>query len=219
MSKKLKLPRVDKEGFPYLSYSQYKKWKEKNRDYIRQYFFKEKEDNPALKKYGDFGHKVGESFEHANFSAWDKEEADFLQKLPYYDEFEKEVKLQLKGFYVLGYIDSNKSDYTQLLDYKTGDIVKMTPEYKSDKYEQVDLYAAALKQMHGKLPKKGIVVLIGRSGNAFNGEELNLTLEAEIINKPLSLKRCKEVSDNFQQIGEEISNYYRVFLKLIGKDE
>jgi len=225
--KQLVLPRKDKDGNYYISYSQISKWKRSKRDYIRNYFFGESDDNAALQLYGDFGHKVGEAYENNDFSAWDEAEAMFLQGLPHLDEFEREIKLQMKGFYVLGYIDTNSAPspmgstncyVKELADYKTGDIDKRTPEYESDDYLQVDIYAAALHQVYGRYPDKGSVVLIGRSGNAFAGEELNLTMEAVLIDKPISAKRCKQVLEQVQEIAEEISAYYSVYLKLIGDE-
>lgn len=226
---KLILPRQDELGRCYISYSQINKWKRSKRDYMRNYFFGEQEDNAALQIYGDFGHKVGEAYENNDFSAWDKEEEAFLKTLPHLDEFEREVKLQMDGFYVLGYIDTNSSPeignnegeepfmyVRELADYKTGEIDKRTPEYESDDYLQVDIYAAALHQEYGRYPEKGSVVLIGRSGNAFAGEDLNLTLEANIITKPISKERCNEVLAQVQKIAEEISAYYQVYLKLKG---
>ena len=218
MENKLVLPRKDKDGNYYISYSQITKWKKSKRDYIRNYFFGEKEDNKALQVYGDFGHKVGESYENNDFSAWEKDEAEFLQTLPHLDEFEREIKLQMKGYYVLGFIDTNskeKDGYVkELADYKTGEIAKRKSDYESDEYLQVDIYAAALHQEYGKYPDKGSVVLIGRSGNAFAGDDLNLTKEAAIIGRPISAKRCEEVLVGVHKIAEEISAYYQIYLKL-----
>lgn len=227
MSKQLILPRKDDDGNYYISYSQISKWKRSKRDYIRKYFFGEPDDNAALQLYGDFGHKVGEAYENNDFSAWNKEEAEFLQTLPHLDEFEREIKLKMDGFYVLGYIDTNTKPVLhknaehglyvkELADYKTGDIEKRAPEYEADDYLQVDIYAAALHQEYGVYPEKGSVVLIGRSGNAFAGEELNLTLEAEIIDKPISAERCESVLEDVQKITEEISEHYVAYLKLTG---
>lgn len=218
----IKLPRVDKEGVPYLSYSQFTTWKEKPRDYLRRYFFGEKDDNAYLKKYGDFGHKVGEAYEKADFSKWSKEEAKFLQTLPYYDEFERKIKLQLDGYYILGFIDSNtkasKGFVEKLLDYKTGEIVKVEDKYSSKDYRQVDVYAAALRQEYGKIPKEGCVVIIDRAGNAFKGQELTLTGKAKIVKRELSDERCDEVIGDFKEVAENISDHFKVFNKLIQKD-
>jgi hypothetical protein len=59
MSKQLILPKTDKDGISYLSYSQISTWIKSKRDYIRQYFFKEGFEGNA---YTDFGSKVGEAF-------------------------------------------------------------------------------------------------------------------------------------------------------------
>lgn len=229
MSKKqLILPRTDENGDYYISYSQLSKWKRSKRDYMRNYFFGEKDDNAALQLYGDFGTKVGESYENNDFSVWEDEEAEFLQTLPSLDEFERVIRLKMDGFYVLGYIDTNTapdmymehdipfSYVKELADYKTGDIEKRSPEYESEDYWQVDIYAAALAQEYGHYPEKGSVVLIGRSGNAFAGEDLNLTLEAAVIDRPISEERCDVVLAQVQEVAEEISSYYTAYLKLIG---
>lgn len=233
MSKKqLVLPRKDEDGNYYISYSQLSKWKRSKRDYIRKYFFGEPDDNAALQLYGDFGHKVGEAYENNDFSAWEEHEAKFLQTLPHLDEFEREIKLKMDGFYVLGYIDTNSSPeignkegeepamyVRELADYKTGDIEKRSPEYEDDSYLQVDIYAAALEQEYGKLPDKGSVVLIGRSGNAFAGEELNLTMEAAVIDKPITKERCEQVLAQVQELAEDVSAHYVAYLKLTGNYE
>lgn len=219
MSSSISLPRKDKEGFHYLSYSQATKWGEKQRDYIRQYFFGERDENPQLQKYGDFGHKVGEAYENNDFSKWSKKEAAFLKKQPYYDEFEKEIKLRMDGYYILGYIDSNtklsaEGYYKKILDYKTGIISKVTSKYESDDYKQLDLYAAALRQEVGRLPDEAIVVIIGRDGNAFQGEELTLSMESEIVVRDISDEKCDSVLEHFDKIANDISDYYKVYEKL-----
>lgn len=230
--KQLVLPRKDEDGNYYISYSQLSKWKRSKRNYMRHYFFGEPDDNAALQEYGDFGHKVGEAYENKDFSAWEDDEAEFLQTLPHLDEFEREIKLRMDGFYILGFIDTNSKAedvklldgstlYTyvkELVDYKTGDIEKRSPEYQSEDYWQVDIYAAALHQEYGKYPEKGSVVLIGRSGNAFAGEDLNLTMQAAIIDKPISEERCKSVLKQVQEVAEEISEYYQAYLKLKGDE-
>lgn len=223
MGRQLILPRKDDDGNYYISYSQLSKWKRSKRDYIRKYFFGEPDDNPALQKYGDFGHKVGEAYENDDFSKWNEEEAAYLQSLPHYDEFEREIKLQMDGFYVLGYIDSNtkaEDGYVKkLLDYKTGDVDKRKPEYESSDYKQVAIYSAALQQEYDRLPDEAIVVLIGRNGNAFAGEELTLAMNHAIIDKPIDQDVIDETLEYVQQTAEEISRYYVSYLKMTGQYE
>ena len=229
MDKPLLLPKTDEEGVPYLSYSQINKWKDSKRDYIRKYFLGESEDNVGLKKYGDFGNLVGEAFENDDYSAFDDDEIKFLKKIPKFDEFEREIKFEMKGFYIKGFIDTNTAPQVdtedsipfqwvkKLADYKTGDVAKKGSskvDYTSKEYIQVELYAAALRKLYGKAPAEGYVYLIGRSGNAFAGQELKLTKELLTIERDVSPKRLDEVEQQVQDIAEEISSYYTAYLEL-----
>jgi hypothetical protein len=205
------LPRVDKEGNYYLSYSQISTWKKSKRDYMRQYFYGESFDGNA---YTDFGSKVGEALENNNFSKFTKREEKFLRTIPRYEEFEREIKLFMKGFYVKGFIDTNTSDCKKLADYKTGDVLTKAAEYEKDDYNQLEIYSAALEQETGILPTSVMVILIDRTGNAFKGEELKLGDQFVTITKKIDEKRLKSVLKEVQLIAEEISSYYKIFLKL-----
>lgn len=224
---RLVLPKTD-EGVPYLSYSQIKNWKDSKRNYIREYFFGEINDNKGLQKYGDFGKKVGEALEHNDFSEFELDEQQFLKTVPSYDQFEREIKLQMDGFFIKGYIDSNTLDYQGknkdkkelvkiIADYKTGDIAKKGSskiDYSSEEYIQLNIYAAALRQELGVKPDEAFVYLLGRSGNAFNNEELKLTKKFITISRDISDEILNKTLKQVQAIGEEISEYYKVYLKL-----
>ncbi len=222
MGKSLILPKTDGEGVPYLSYSQVNTWKRSKRDYIRQYFLGEGFTGNA---YTDFGSKVGEAIEDNDFSGFNDFEQEFLKTVPRYDEFEREIRLELDGFFIKGFIDTNSkpTDYEKLgihvrriADYKTGDILKKTAEYESDDYIQLDIYAAAMEQEYGILPDSAQVYLIGRSGNAFKKEELRLTNEFVTVNRSITPEKISKVKKDLQDIAEEISAYYQAYLKLNG---
>lgn len=206
----IKLPKKDKEGNQYLSYSQIHSFINKRRDYIRQYFLGDKFEGNA---YTDFGKKIGEALENNDFSNFNKKEHELLKTIPRYDEFEREVRLQRDGFYVLGYIDSNTSDCIKILDYKTGDMDKEAV-YVSDDYSQLYIYAAALEQELGALPKKASVVLIERLGNPFKGDKLVLGDKYVTIDKKITKKAIKDVVNKVDRVADEISDLYEVFLKL-----
>lgn len=210
---KLILPQTDGNGDPYISYTQYSTWKKSKRDYIRQYFFGERFEGNA---YTTFGSKVGEALEKNDFSGFTTKEQAFLKTIPRYDEFEKEIRLELNGFYVKGFIDTNKKDLTLLADYKTGDISKKTGDYESGDYNQVGIYAAAIQQECGVLPTTGQVILIGRKGNPFKNEELTLTGEYAVINQDISEELIQGILKDLQETAEEISEYYQTFLRVTG---
>ena len=208
------LPKVDENGEMYISYSQVTLWKRSKREYIRRYFFGEDDTNEMLQVYGDFGSKVGEALEKGDYSEFESVGVKLLKGVPRLDLFEKEVRFEFDGFYVKGFIDSCSKDFTHIIDYKTGDIDKKAADYASDDYIQVALYAAAIKQMHNVTPTTGQVVLIGRDGNAFKGEELTLSGEVKNIDLDVSEMRLAEVAQEVLAITKEISDYYKAYLKL-----
>lgn len=219
---KITLPKTDKvTGIPYLSYSQISTWKKSKRDYIRQYFFGE--DFSGMSDYMDFGSKVGNALEKNDFSEFTKEEQKFLKTIPRYDQFEREINLQMDGYFVKGFIDTNTTENTEkgelvkkIADYKTGEIEKKESEYASDDYIQLDIYAASIQQETGVLPEEVSVFLIDRTGNAFKGEPLRLGERYITITKKVDDKRVKAVMNEVNKIAQEISDYYQVFLKLNG---
>ena len=206
----MNLPKKDKDGNQYLSYSQIHSFFNNRRDYIRQYFLGEKFEGNT---YTKFGKLLGEALEKGDFSIFTNKEQEFLKTIPRYDEFEREVRLQRDGFYVIGYIDSNTSDCVKILDYKTGDMDKESV-YTSEDYSQLYIYAAALEQELGKLPKKASVILIERLGNPFKKEKLGLGDKYIPIDKKVTKKAIKEVINKVDKTAKEISDLYEVFLKL-----
>lgn len=225
MSEQLMLPKKDEEGKYYLSYSQYTKWLDNNRNYIRRYFFGEKEEGNA---YFDFGHKVGEALENNDFSAFETErEVKLMKSIPRYDEFERKIKLDMGWFYVVGYIDTNnveqkgkkKGLVTKIADYKTGEM-KQEALYKSKDYKQLHIYAEAINQEQGCLPEQIDVFLIERLGNPYDknvrNRELILGDEVRHINKTddITAESIQETKDIINKSAEGISDCYKIYLKL-----
>lgn len=201
------LPRTDEDGRCYISYSQHSKWRTSVREYIRQYFFGEPFKGNA---YTEFGKRVGEAIEKNDYSTFDKEEKKTLAKVTRLDEFERRVELDFGPFYVMGFIDTNDTLGTTLIDYKTGGRDKMT-YYKADFYDQLAIYAAALEQETGFLPQEAFVELIERTGNPFKGEPLKIGEEIIRIQKNISPKRVQKACDDFLKTAKEIHHSYRIF--------
>ena len=204
------LPKVDKDGVPYLSYSQISSFLKNKKEYIKSYFFNEPISFTA---YLDFGNKVGRALEKNDFSDFDQEEQLVLNKVPRLDEFEKEIRVDFGEFYIKGYIDTNDKKLNHIIDYKTGSLNKVA-EYEKDSYIQPQIYALGIEQETGKLPKKAEVILIERLGNAYKGEPL--VLGKEIIPIPINISRARvnEVKDIVINAAKEIEHYYKIFLEL-----
>jgi hypothetical protein len=204
----MNLPRKDKDGNSYLSYSQIALFKRDKQEYKESYIIgKPFEGND----YTDFGSKVGEALEHNNFDLFDKKESDVLKTCRRLDLFERETKLEYDkdGFYVKGFIDTINNKLTNIIDYKTGGRNKEF-QYKELDYVQIQLYALSIMQETGIKPDFGSVEFIRRSGNAFRGEKLTVANEKPIqIEIDISLDRLKQVYWSVLRTAKEIEQFYK----------
>ena len=208
------LPKMREDGKGHFSYSQYNKWKTNKKEYIKQYFLGEKFEGNA---YTEFGTLIGEALENNDFSAFTKKEQEVLSQITRLDEFERKIEFDLGDFVLLGFIDSNDSyapDVVKtIIDYKTGAMNKIEL-YESDDYEQVTIYAGAIEQETGKLPEKGWVELIERTGNPFRGEELKLGKQVVVIPQDVSKEAVEAVKKKIIKVAKDVSAHYKVFEKL-----
>lgn len=217
----IKLPKKNKQGQYYISYSQYNKWKNNKKDYIKSYFLGERFEGNA---YTEFGSMVGEALENNDFSGFTPKELEVMKKITRLDQFEREINWDLGDFVVNGYIDTNdllkdgsepsaNKLVNSIVDYKTGDMNKI-PVYEDDGYDQVTIHAGAIEAETGHLPSKGWVELIERTGNAFRGEKLELGKKVVVIPQDVSPKAVAKVKKNLIKVAKEISLSYKVFNKL-----
>ena len=201
----MNLPKKDKNGVGRLSYSQISLFKRSKSEYYESYIQGKPFEGNA---YTDFGSKVGEALEHNDFSSFKKDEQETLKKVKRLDEFEREVRLNYEGFYVLGFIDSNKKDFTEIIDYKTGGLKKEF-QYSKPDYNQLCLYALSLRQETGITPVEASVEFIRRKGNAFRGQALTVGDEVISIPVDISLERLKSVYWETLNVAKEIEQFYK----------
>ena len=202
----MELPKKDKEGNNYVSYSQISLFKRSQKEYYENYIIGKPFEGNA---YTDFGSKVGFSLENNNFDLFTKKEQKTLKKVNRLDEFERKVFLNYEDFYVLGFIDTNTKDCLEIKDYKTGGNNKEF-QYLEPNYTQLHLYALALKQETGITPTKATVEFIRRSGNAFKGEMLTVANEEPIIlNIDISENRLKQVYWDTLNTVKQIEEFYK----------
>jgi hypothetical protein len=199
------LPKKDKYGNSYVSYSQLSTFKNSQKDYYERYILnKPFEGN----EYTDFGSKVGEALEKNNFDLFDDKEKETLNKVTRLDEFERKCVLKYEGFYVLGFIDTNSFDLSEIIDYKTGG-KKKEFQYLKDDYHQLHLYALALRQETGITPTKASVEFIRRTGNAFKGEKLRVGNELIKTEINISIKNLTRVYWETLRTVKEINRFYK----------
>lgn len=203
--RQLPLPRTDSDGNSYISYSQISTFKWDKGEYYHKYVLGKPFEGNA---YTDFGSKVGEALENNDFSKFEPAEQEVLRRVVRLDEFEREVRLQYDGFYVLGYIDTNLTDYSHIIDYKTGSKGKER-QYQRDDYTQLCLYALSLRQETGVTPAKAHVNFIQRDGKPHHGEALTVAPVApRLIEIDISHDRLKRVYWETLAVAKEMSEFY-----------
>ena len=203
----MNLPKKDKNGISYLSYSQLSLFKRSKEEYYENYILGKKFEG---NEYTDFGSKVGEALENNNFDNFTEKESNVLKKVKRLDEFERPTFLNYEGFYVMGFIDTNSLDYFKIIDYKTGGKNK-EKEYLKDEYTQLHLYALSLRQETGVTPTEASVEFIRRGGNAFRGEKLIVANEEPITIKiDINYNKLKKVYWETLRTAKEIEQFYKL---------
>lgn len=220
----IELPRQDKDGNYYISYSQITSWndlkgfntgKSGKEEYIRGYFLGESWLDD--KGFALFGKDV-EAYIVDKMCAkeFDDRERSILDKITPLDIHQKELKTKYEGFYVLGYIDDCTKDYKHIRDYKTCS-VNSGKKYATDDYWQLYLYAIGIHNEFGYYPDKIEVCCIERSGNPFKGggrSVLSVGNSHWMIDKQLTPEIVDKTNKIVESTVNEISEYYKVFKKL-----
>ena len=215
------LPKKDKEGVPYISYSQANLWSDVKGyntgmdgkiEYMLSYFYKVNFPDVG---FGGFGGKVGTSLEEGDFSAFSTSEIDTLRKVERLDIFEKEIRIPFDGFYLVGYIDTCTEDLKYIKDYKTASH-SSKEKYYTDDYKQLMIYAKGVHCEKGYYPERMNVEIIERKGNAFNGgiDALSLGENIWIVEKEISAEKIEEVAKYVEKTALEISEYWSVWKKI-----
>ena len=215
------LPKKDKEGIPYISYSQANLWSDVKGyntgmdgkiEYMLSYFYKVNFPDVG---FGGFGGKVGIALEEGDFSAFSTSEIDTLRKVERLDIFEKEIRIPFDGFYLVDYIDTCTEDLKYIKDYKTASH-SSKEKYYTDDYKQLMIYAKGVHCEKGYYPERMNVEIIERKGNAFNGgiDALSLGENIWIVEKEISAEKIEEVAKYVEKTALEISEYWSVWKKI-----
>jgi len=100
-------------------------------------------------------------------------------------------------------------------DYKTASD-KSRAKYYEPTYKQLDIYALETLKSKGFIPELELCI-IERTGNAFNGggrEALKVGKEIWWHTVKTDKTRLKKIEKGIRETVKEISEYYKVFLKM-----
>ena len=233
MENKLVLPKKYKareerfekyNGMEKLSYSQIGSFTDdlyKN-DYIRQYMFGIPSEGSI---WTEFGSAVGEYIETNGEICSDllnEESIAALKEIPRPEKAAYEYPIAVvvdtpEGDLVIeGYIDELEyvSDTEVIVrDFKTGNIDKKVEQYASPEYQQTTLYSYHM-ETEGYKVVDSCVLLLSRKGNGRAGHPVRLENKSKHIPTPYSRERAEKYFDKVRKTAKEISDMYKVFLKL-----
>jgi PD-(D/E)XK nuclease superfamily len=223
MQNKTVLPRQDKDGNYYISYSALNSWaaikgfntkRLGKEEFIRSYFFGE--DYPDAFGFAQFGSEVedyicGKPEAQELFTKEEKATLDTIKPL---GVFQHEIKINFDGFYLKGFIDDVSPDYKLIRDYKTAS-ENSKAKYYEDDYNQLDIYALAIQQDFGHIPQMEVAV-IERLGNGFRGGRNVMTVgnQTWYIPRTTTPQKLLELRQFIINTTKEISEHYQIFLKL-----
>lgn len=210
MSKKkewLNLPK-QKDGIPYISYSQHTSFNETSDEFryqmILNYIFGIKVES-RFEDFAVYGNHCGEYIETQGKTRGSmlsdadcKILDDFMKDFVSTSEYEREVWIDRGNYFVLGYEDRwelIQPNLCDVEDFKTGNVDKKGPFYASEKYGQTTLYSFCEEQKGIKV-RESFVTMLDRKGNPMsdtNPTRLYLSGRIEKIPTPYSIERAEKV--------------------------
>lgn len=202
----------------YLSHSQIESWTKSKPDYRKRYYEgRSMYITPEL----EFGKLVGGQYE-----ALHKDESvdlthPVIGKIPRGTTPEYELKCELRGVPVLGYIDSFKDSDLKIHELKTG----KTPwtQTRVDRHKQLKMYCACVKSIHGKHnPYVDLHWLVTENyeddemidGIPVGTRRIRLTGELETFHTTVMYNDIIEYEKHVEQVAREISEDYTMWRRL-----
>lgn len=192
---------------PYLSYSAMSSFLDYRPDFRARYYEnKEMFITPEL----TFGKKIGEMLEHGHES---------LAHISHGDVAEKELKFEVDGIPVLGYIDSFRSEDSFIYEFKTG----KTPwtQGRVDKHFQLDVYSLGVEILEGKVNDECMLVWMetqrverehnGRATHA-SAYDIEFTGKVREFNRVITKEDREAAYNKIITIAQDISEDYTDWL-------
>ena len=206
-------------GKPKISYSEISKmWENqyvKNplKEYVLQHFLGQESTIPDV--YGKFGSCV------EDFICLGKQECELnesekelLRQVKPYGNYQVPFLIDFGDFVFVGKKDDQNDDCSIIRDYKTASENSVT-QYKEGypKYKQLHAYALERYINHESIPKLELIA-IERLGNPFKSEPLKVGSNIWRYEFVPTEKELLELKENIINTVKEISDFYKVFLKL-----
>ncbi len=217
---KLLLPRKDKHGNGYLSYSSISLWNDikgfntgrlGKEEFIRSYFFGE-EHGDAM-GWAAFGSAVEDYIcKRESADRFTDEEKKILETIEPLGLYQHEIKIPFENFYLKGFVDDQTKDRKKVRDYKTAS-ANSAKKYYTPAYKQLAVYSLATYKELGFIPEAEVCI-IERAGNPFRGEPLSVKENVWYVPRTVTVEELQELEQYIITTAKEISQAYKVYKML-----
>lgn len=144
-----------------------------------------------------------------------------LAHIEKYSKPEYDIKCEIDGVPIRGFIDSYDPEKKAFLEYKTS-ITDMWCEESVKKHLQLDFYSMVIEYLFGEVQEECKLIWIGTQwknniieyrGHKFQGaKELELTGQVEVFPRVVTKEERLAVRQLFAKIAQEISDDYTAWL-------
>lgn len=201
---------------PYLSYSQINLWLKNKNQYRERYYQNKKSPETIETIYGKAIAKILEDpIEIAKNPT--------LSLVPRYAEPEFEIKIEVDGIPVLGFLDSYNPDTHSFYEYKTSHLNTWN-DVSVSRHLQLPFYNFLIKEAHGKVDrvchliwietrfKKQKIEYDGHELQA-NGRELELTGKIQVFKRTIPKWERDWVKQLLTTTAKEIDEDYKYYTR------
>lgn len=196
---------------PHLSWSSINCWMTNPERFRKEYF----ENSQKLDtKYLRFGKGIAELIEKGKHK-------ELLPDLVIYEKPEFEMRVEVMGVPLLGFLDGYNPSENIFGEYKTGK--HPWDQARVQKHDQLTLYATMLKEITGKMPEYCDLHWIETREGAkevedfwrSNEKEINVTGKILTFRREFDEREIDRMEFIVQKAAEEISEAYQEFIKEI----
>lgn len=175
----------------YLSYSQINTWQKSKSEYIKRYF----EDQPIFEtKYLIYGKQFSERLENRDVDT------------EYLDEWEIQIEREIEWVPCLWFIDSGKSDLSEIIEYKTS--VNPWTQEMANNHLQLWMYATMIQDQYWIIPKCSLIWHETIENTDWNIVETWLMKRYDVTISQEMIEKTKEIIKNtWREISEAYENW------------
>jgi len=202
----------------YLSHTQIETWRKSKKEYRARYYDgKPMYQTPEL----EFGKRVAEQYEALHKDPDAPVEHPVIKRIPRGDVPEYELKCEVRGVPIVGYIDSFDTNMQRVHEVKTG----KTPwsQARVDRHPQLKMYCAAMRSLTGSYnPYVYLHWIETRNttggtmidGMSFGKRVIELTGELATLHTVVTHNDLLEYEKVVEQTAREISEDFTLWKRL-----